>query len=611
MRRVAGALLSLAALTAIADTTTGCRKRHRSQPQRAATSVRARAVINDANGDGLADIAVADAPLGAMLLFGTHRASSLALSSAPWRWTVSASDPSPVRAGAMAFIGDLNGDRRSELAIGEAAVSPQEACPRGGVRIYLGDARGFGREPAYRIEAPAPMGEGTDHYAFVGAHIARVDAIDGPRTTGFVVSARRTRVSLIEPVRDAGDAADADAQSEAGAQRSEFCQGDELWVLRSDGRTPSQRLFIEQGEVQRIVIGHVDRDAFRDMVVLAPPKAIVFRGRAGGFEERAAIVLDDPHDAPQRWSDVAIGDVDGDGDGEIVLTFQYGVAPEGVTRAGVVHFDVLGDSRQVALSAPTSERNEAAVGRSVLVVRDQDGDGRDEIVVADPNLRAVLVYRGNAESNWPAPDRVLRVSESAGALGVTLVDGGDIDGDGRDDIIVRAARDDGGMATLYVASPLRGELARVELAPGPEGFGYSLAGRSSSQGGGHPRELPPRARRCEVASATEHPEALVTVGAPMVRADRARIEAALRERTVALAQCHERWLREDCNHQATASLTLLRSDAGVVSVAGVAWGEQSNDALRDCVQQALTAPLIDRSSPGADGPVVIEFRAQR
>lgn len=605
------AVALLCALAAVSALSAGCRRRHRAH--RAAHSAVARAahtVVNDANGDGLADLVVADAPLGATLLFGS-RNRTRALFAAPWRWSVHVDDPARVRAGAMAFIGDTNGDRRSELAIAEVPVSSSDPCPRGGIRVYRGDARGFSDEPAYRIEAPAAMGEGIDHYAMVGAHLVRVDELDGAGTTGFVASARRTRVSRVEP--DGGDLADAGDSSaeDSGGRRSEFCQGDELWVLRGDARTPSQRIFIEHGEVRRVVVGNIDRDGFRDMVVLAPPKAIVFRGRIGGFHERPAIVLDDPHDDPQRWSDVAIGDVDGDGDGEIVLTFQYSSASDGVARAGMVHFDVLGDSRQGALSAPSADGSEAAAGRSVLVVRDQDGDGRDEIVVADPNLRAVLVYRGRAETSWPTPDRVLRVGESAGALGVTLVDVGDIDGDRRDDIVVRATRDDGGMSTLFFANPLRSELTRVELAPGPEGFGYSLAGRSSALGGSLPRDLAALARRCEVPSPTERPEALVTVRAPMVRADGPRIEAALRGRSVALAQCHERWLRDDCNNEATASLTLQRSDAGVVSVAGVAWGERSNDALRDCVEQALSAPLLDRSAPGADGPVVIEFRAQR
>jgi hypothetical protein len=573
---------------------------HGTRNQLAPRARGASAVINDSNGDGIADLVVSGAPLGAQLLLGS-RAPGAALSTVGWRWSVRTSDPARVRAGAMVFAGDLDGDRKSEVAIAQSSVSDDDPCAPGGVRVYYGSAStGLSPEPAWWLENPPPMGEGTDHYALVGQHLARVDEIEGPRSFGLVVSARRTRVVLRdEPAPDGGG---------VRVRRSEFCQGDELWVYRGATRSPSQRLFIEAGEVRRVVTGRVDRDAFTDLVVLAPPRVLVYRGRAGGFEERPAIALDDPHDDPQRWSDVAVGDVDGDGDGEIVLTFQYSSASEGVARAGIVHYNVLSEQRSEGiLSAPSANNAEGAAGRSVLVVRDQDGDHRDEIVIADPVLRAVLVYRGRADDGWPTPDRVLRVAESAGALGVTLVDAGDIDGDQRDEIIVRATRDDGGMATLYACEPLRTELERVALPPGAEGFAYSLAGRSNAMGGGAPRALPPLPRRCEVPSAQSEALRLVTIDAPMVRVDASRVSAALSQRTQALASCQERQLLEDCNRSAVASITLARDAAGALIAQGIAWQSDSTDALRDCVQTALGGVLLSPSREGSDGLVTIHF----
>lgn len=557
-------------------------------------------VVNDANGDGIADVLVSGAPLGAQLLSGS-RGAPAPLSSVSWRWNVSVTDPARVRAGAMVFAGDLDGDRKSEVAIAQTSVSDDDPCAHGGVRVHYGSAlTGLSPQPAWWLDAPVAMGEGTDHYALVGQHLARVDDIEGPRSYGLVVSARRTRVALRNvPVPDGGG---------VRVRRSEFCQGDELWVYRGATRSPSQRFFIEAGEVRRVVTGRIDRDAFSELVVLAPPKVLIYRGRSGGFEERPAVELDDPHDDPQRWSDVAVGDVDGDGDGEIVLTFQYSSASEGVARAGIVHYNVLSEQRSEGiLSAPSASNAEGAAGRSVLVVRDQDGDHRDEIVIADPTLRAVLVYRGRPDDGWPTPDRVLRVADSAGVLGVTLVDAGDIDGDRRDEILVRASRDDGGMATLYVCEALRGELERISLAPGAEGFAYSIAARSNAVGGSAPRALPPLPRRCVVPSAQAEAERLLTIDAPMVRVDAARVSEALSVRTQALASCQERQLLEDCNRSAEASITLTRDATGALVASGIAWQSDSTDALRDCVQQALNGALVTGAREGSDGLVTVHF----
>jgi hypothetical protein len=616
-----GRSLALAlALALVTLSSPACKRRHHSHRARslaartASSALSSRAALaraamitrNDADGDGLGDVLVADAPLGVELLRGARRG---ALSTSSWRWSPSLTDATRVRVGAMAFTGDLDGDHRSEVAIAEVPVTREsDPCAHGGVRIYRGAQDGLSPEPAWRLEDAPPMGEGTDHYALVGAQLARVDGLDGPGTFGLVVSARRTRVALVH-ASDGGDGGDAATTSETDSRaRSEFCQGDELWVYRGSARTPSQRIVVNAGDVQRVVVAHVDRDAWPELVVLAPPRVLIYRGRAGGFEEAPAATLNDPHDDPQRWSDVAVGDVDGDGDGEIVVTFQYSSASEGVARAGIVQYEPLSDARREgALSAPSSSTAEGAAGRSVLVVRDADGDGRDEIVLADPTQRAVFVYRGRADESWPTPDRVLRVPDSAGDLGVTLVSAGDVNGDHREEILVRASRDDGGMATLYFADPLRGELERVARAPGAQGYGYSLAGHGSAMGGSAPRELAPAARRCVVPSAQQEPERLVTVSEPALSADRARVASALRAKLPALAACHERALGEDCNLRARASLTLRRDPRGTVTVAGIAWLDPTSDALRDCVQNAFTAPLLESSRPGADGPVELLF----
>lgn len=596
-------------------TVEGCKRRRPSHTRNQLTAAhRARpfTVVNDSDGDGLADVLLADAPLGAQLLAGSRAAP---LTHVRWRWAARVDDPARVRAHAMAFAGDLDGDRKSEVAIAQTAVRSDNPCEPGGVRIHYGSAsNGLSPQPAWWLEPATPMGEGTDHYALVGAQLARVDDIDGPRTAGLVVSARRTRVLRgmsrvgIEGQRDGGEL-EPEGSTQPIATRSEFCEGDELWVYRGATRAPSQRIVLREGAVQRVVVGRLDMDAYPELVVLARPRVLIYRGRQGGFEDQPARVIDDPHDEPMRWSDVAVGDLDGDGAGDLVLTLQYTSTSDGATRAAVVHFNALmalSDPRFVL--APTASVAEGAPGRSLIIARDQDGDRRDELVIADPVLRAVLVYAGRAEHRYDAPTRVLRVPESAGALGVTLIDAGDVDGDRRDELLVRASRDDGGMSTLYLGEALRGELERVAIEPGAEGFAWSIAGRSSAAAGPGPRELPPLARRCAVPSSEAEADRLVTIEPAMVRADAAAVNAALQSKRAALAACHERSLQEDCNRSAVASATLVRDPStSALAVSSVVWQSETTDALRDCVEQALRGALIERAREGSDGLVTLRF----
>jgi thioesterase domain-containing protein len=114
-------------------------------------------------------------------------------------------------------------------------------------------------------------------------------------------------------------------------------------------------------------------------------------------------------------------------------------------------------------------------------------------------------------------------------------------------------------------------------------------------------------RRCEVASAQTEVERLVTIDPPMVRADAARVSAALLQRAQPLARCQERQLLEDCNRSAVASITLARDGAGALIAQGIAWQSESTDALRDCVQQALSGALLTGAREGSDGLVTIHF----
>jgi hypothetical protein len=135
---------------------------------------------------------------------------------------------------------------------------------------------------------------------------------------------------------------------------------------------------------------------------------------------------------------VALGDVDGDGLADFAYAIPTATSPAGA-YAGAVAL-VSGGSGEV-LHQVFGESADFALGTSLANVGDVDGDGRDDVAASEPS--------------WPTPFAPLgRVRILSGATGAQLftLDGsvpgakfaydvagaGDADGDGRGDILVSA-----------------------------------------------------------------------------------------------------------------------------------------------------------------------------
>ncbi|WP_386021667.1 FG-GAP-like repeat-containing protein [Thiorhodococcus fuscus] len=151
---------------------------------------------------------------------------------------------------------------------------------------------------------------------------------------------------------------------------------------------------------------------------------------------------------PQRFlqtegdSRVAVGDIDGDGRDEVVIGYaaRDGQPPlEG-------SFQVLDDDFSVLAWGTVSwpEYNSTS-GETYPAIGDIDGDGRDEIVIGlgtgGLGMMEVFGYKNGALTSlgWTAVDW----PEYFAAGGKTFPALGDIDGDGRDDLVVGFAGIDG------------------------------------------------------------------------------------------------------------------------------------------------------------------------
>ncbi len=206
-----------------------------------------------------------------------------------------------------------------------------------------------------------------------------------------------------------------------------------------------------------------------------------------GFGDAGAFAIEAP-DAPSDGVDQRLGtvlawagDLDGDGDDELVASSDHALAHEGfVVRGGgradvALALDVADTSAYGSYGGEVLDisfqqgsgwifRGTSIEGAHAAGVGDVDGDGWDDLAVpyaeldaAGPSLRLV-VYPGGDVVDW-APDdglaegaaMVVRSELADGLLGDFVVyPAGDVDGDGHDDVALTTAITSEDEGRLYV-----------------------------------------------------------------------------------------------------------------------------------------------------------------
>ncbi|QFY08592.1 hypothetical protein GBF35_19625 [Nonomuraea phyllanthi] len=216
-----------------------------------------------------------------------------------------------------------------------------------------------------------------------------------------------------------------------------------------------------------------DGDGRPDLAVAAPYD----NARAGsvtvmyGSGEKAKLTQEGAEPGDSFGSALAVGDFDGDGCSDLAVGVSEEFAGERVPGAdgnGVVQIfhgspDGLAAGEELAPARPSSDRFGAS-----LAAGDLDGDGRDELVVGSPSHRsggAVTVYWMKGREPYrmtqktPWVRQTAHVTDQWGAVLAT----GDFDGDGDDDLAVGAPADSvrfDGQGSVTVID-VRGRRARL------------------------------------------------------------------------------------------------------------------------------------------------------
>ena len=408
------------------------------------------AAAGDVNGDGFADVVVGERSYGG----GTGRAhlylgSPSGLESPP-SWTVESPQADAEYGQTVAGAGDVDGDGYSDVLVG-ADLWDDAFADEGMAFLYLGSASGLETTEAWSVTSGQ---EG----AGLGGSVDGAGDVNGDGYDDVVIGA-------------------------SGYTGVEYKDGRAWLYLGSATGLLTTASWTDEGDGDWAIFGNavagagdVDGDGYADVAIGAlwedatwdaEGAVHLYLGSASGLAaEPVWTATSGQEDANYSYATSCAGDVNGDGFADLVVG-AYDYAPGGAA------FLYLGSA-----SGPAAEpawvgepgQGGATYGSSASSAGDVNGDGLADVLVGAQNYDhgygaagGALLYYGTT-AGVPSGDvdalaQAAQLGASAEDLyGYAVASGGDLDGDGYDDVAVGAYYDDNGgdasgLVFVFMGSP--------------------------------------------------------------------------------------------------------------------------------------------------------------
>jgi len=333
-------------------------------------------VVADLNGDGKLDVVVANqGPYAVSVLLGNGDGTL----QAPVSYVVGGEEPTSIA------VGDVNGDGHPDLIV--ATNYEVGNGFSGGVAVLLGKGDGT-------FEAPVSYSSG----GFEAISVAIAD-VDGDGHPDLIVA------------NECSIAADCGVYPSSS-----------VGVLHGngDGTFEAPVSFVSGYGTDGMAVVDVNRDGAVDLIVAGEGDIVgVMLGNGDGtFQSVVA------YDLGGFSSSIAVEDVNGDGKLDVVGGV---ICPTACPSAALSVLLGNGDGTfqtPILSSLPTEDLF------SSIAIRDLDGDGKPDVVLASFNSASAEVLLGNGDGTFQAPQKYL-----AGLRQMLSVAVADLDADGKPDLL--------------------------------------------------------------------------------------------------------------------------------------------------------------------------------
>jgi hypothetical protein len=244
--------------------------------------------------------------------------------------------------------------------------------------------------------------------------------------------------------------------------------------------------------------GDVNGDGYADLIVGANDarasagRAYVFFGGSAGVGTAPSVMLEAPDGGSGNfgWSVASAGDVDGDGFADLIVGAHRAVGDEG--RAYVYRGSAAGPEVAPSTTLVAVDGAPGYFGASVASAGDVDGDGLADVVVGAFGVAAgagsAYLYLGRAIET---PIVIPSLDGAGTSFGDSVACAGDLNGDGRSDVVIGASAYASGTGRAFVFHGAAGGLSPTPSATltGPDGtdvqFGAFVAGAGDVDADGY------------------------------------------------------------------------------------------------------------------------------